>query len=65
MRLGVGKKHASFTAISSKSDRRLSRALVTNSGMTHEWLKEQGSISFRELSMKVQGYVRTSCAPVS
>ncbi len=55
--LGVSKKQAIFTAISSKSYWRLSKTLATNSGMTNDWLKQQGLISFRDLWMKAQGYV--------
>ncbi len=46
-----------FTAISGKSYWRLSKTLATNSGMTNEWLKQQGLISCRDLWMKAQGYV--------
>lgn len=55
--LGTHKRQAILTAISSKSYWRLSKTLATNSGMTNDWLKQQGLISFRDLWMKAQGYV--------
>jgi len=55
--LGTGKRHAILTALSSKSYWRLSKTLATNSGMSNDWLKQQGLISFRDLWMKAQGYV--------
>jgi RNA-directed DNA polymerase len=54
--LGVGKRHAILTAISSKSYWHLSRTAATQVGMTNEWLKEQGLISIRALWMQAQGY---------
>lgn len=57
LNLGVSKKQAIFTAISGKSYWRLSKTLATNSGMTNDWLKQQGLISFRDLWMQAQGYV--------
>ena len=54
--LGVTRKQAIFTAISGKSYWRLSKTLATQSGMTNDWLKQQGLISFRDLWMKAQGY---------
>jgi RNA-directed DNA polymerase len=54
--LGIGKRHAILTAISSKSYWRLSKTLATQAGMTNQWLKEQGLISVRELWMKAHGY---------
>lgn len=56
LKLGVGKKQAIFTAISAKSYWRLSKTLATNSGMTNQWLQQQGLISFRDLWIKAQGY---------
>ena len=55
--LGVGKRQAILTAISSKSYWRLSKTLATQVGMTNLWLKEQGLISVRALWMKAHGYV--------
>jgi hypothetical protein len=54
--LGVGKRTAILTAISSKSYWHLSRSMATQTGMTTDWLKAQGLISIRELWMKAQGY---------
>ena len=54
--LGVGKRHAILTAISSKSYWRMSKTLATQVGMTNQWLKEQGLISVRALWMKAHGY---------
>jgi RNA-directed DNA polymerase len=54
--LGVGKRTAILTAISSKSYWHLSRSLATQTGMTNDWLKAQGLVSIRELWMKAQGY---------
>jgi len=34
-----------------------SAVLATQTGMTNEWLEEQGLLSIRNLWMKVQGYV--------
>lgn len=54
--LGVGKRHAILTAISSKSYWRMSKTLATQVGMTNQWLKDQGLISVRALWMKAHGY---------
>lgn len=54
--LGVGKRQAILTAISSKSYWRLSKTRATQVGMTNQWLKEQGLISVRALWMKAHGY---------
>jgi RNA-directed DNA polymerase len=54
--LGIGKRHAILTAISSKSYWRLSKTLATQAGMTNQWLKEQGLFSVRDLWMKAHGY---------
>ena len=53
--LGVGKRHAILTAISSKSYWRMSKTLATQVGMTNQWLKDQGLISVRALWMKAHG----------
>ncbi|QBQ55830.1 group II intron maturase-specific domain-containing protein [Nitrosococcus wardiae] len=55
--LGTSKRHAILTAISSKSYWRLSKTLATQTGMTNQWLKDQGLISVRDLWMKAHGYV--------
>lgn len=54
--LGVGKRAAILTGISSKSYWRLSRSLATQVGMTNDWLKAQGLVSIRDLWMKAHGY---------
>ncbi len=54
--LGTGKRHAIFTALSSKSYWHLSKTLATQTGMTNEWLKSQGLINIRMLWMKAHGY---------
>jgi len=45
------------TALSHKSYWYLSRCLVTQAGMTVEWLKRHGLLSIRELWMQAQGYI--------
>ena len=55
--LGVERRSAIATALSHKSYWHLSRCLVTQVGMTVEWLKRQGLLSIRELWMGAQGYV--------
>ena len=57
MRLGTGKRHAILTALSSKGYWHLSRTLATQTGMTNDWLENQGLISVRGLWMKAHGYV--------
>jgi len=54
--LGVRKRHAVLTAISSKSYWHLSRTAATQAGMTNDWLTAQGLISIRALWMKAHGY---------
>jgi len=54
--LGTSKRAAILTAISSKSYWHLSRTLATQTGMTNEWLKQQGLISVRALWMQAHGY---------
>jgi RNA-directed DNA polymerase len=53
--LGVSKRHAILTAISSKSYWHLSRTAATQVGMTNDWLQAQGLISIRALWMKAHG----------
>lgn len=55
--LGVGKRQAILTGISSKSWWHLSKTKATQMGMSNEWLKSQGLISVRDLWLKAQGYV--------
>jgi RNA-directed DNA polymerase len=54
--LGTSQKQAIFTAISRKSYWHLSKTLATQSGMTNEWLKQQGLLSIRDLWVKAHGY---------
>ena len=57
LELGTDKRHAILTGISRKGYWHLSRTLATQTGMTNEWLAQQGLLSIRDLWMKVQGYV--------
>ncbi len=57
LKLGTTKRQAILTGISRKGYWRLSKTLATHTGMTNEWLKQQGLLSIRELWMKAQGYV--------
>ena len=54
--LGTSRKQAIFTAISRKSYWHLSKTLATQSGMTNQWLAEQGLLSIRALWMRAHGY---------
>lgn len=54
--LGTSKRAAILTAISSKSYWHLSRTLATQTGMTNEWLQQQGLLSVRVLWMRAHGY---------
>ena len=54
--LGVDKRTAILTGISSKSYWHLSRSQATQVGMTNDWLKAQGLVSIRDLWMKAHGY---------
>lgn len=56
LKLGVGKRTAILTGVSSKSYWHLSRSKATQVGMTNDWLKAQGLVSIRELWMKAHGY---------
>ncbi len=55
--LGTDKRHAILTGISRRGYWHLSRTLATQTGMTNEWLAQQGLLSIRDLWMKAQGYV--------
>jgi RNA-directed DNA polymerase len=55
--LGTTERQAIMTAISSKGYWHLSKTLATQTGMTSEWLTQQGLLSIRDLWMKAQGYV--------
>jgi RNA-directed DNA polymerase len=57
LKLGTTKRQAILTGISRKGYWRLSKTLATQTGMTNEWLEQQGLLSIRNLWMKVQGYV--------
>jgi len=54
--LGVSKRQAILTSISSKSYWHLSKTKATQVGMSNEWLKGQGLVSVRDLWLKAQGY---------
>ena len=49
LKLGTNKRHAILSALSRKSYWHLSRTFATQSGMTNEWLSEQGLISIKKL----------------
>jgi len=55
--LGTDKRHAILTGISRRGYWHLSRTLATQTGMSNEWLAQQGLLSIRDLWMKAQGYV--------
>lgn len=57
LELGTDKRHAILTGISRRGYWHLSRTLATQTGMTNEWLAQQGLLSIRDLWMKAQGYV--------
>jgi len=54
--LGTRRKQAILTGLSRKGYWRLAKTLATQTGMTNEWLAEQGLISIRDLWMKAHGY---------
>jgi len=56
LKLGTNKRQAILTGISRKGYWRLARTLATHTGMSNEWLKQQGWLSVRDLWMKVQGF---------
>jgi RNA-directed DNA polymerase len=56
LKLGTPRRHAFSTGLSRKGYWRLSRTLATHTGMSNEWLAQQGLLSIRDLWMKVQGY---------
>lgn len=56
LKLGVGRRTAILTGVSSKSYWHLSRSKATQVGMTNDWLKVQGLVSIRDLWMKAHGY---------
>ena len=54
--LGVGKRQAILTGLSSKSYWHLSKTQATQMAMSNDWLERQGLISVRTLWLKAQGY---------
>ncbi|OUC12710.1 MAG: maturase [Alkalinema sp. CACIAM 70d] len=56
LKLGTPRQHAFSNGLSRKGYWRLSRTLATHTGMSNEWLAQQGLLSIRDLWMKVQGY---------
>jgi RNA-directed DNA polymerase len=60
LKLGTPRQHAFSTGLSRKGYWRLSRTLATQTGMTNEWLAQQGLLSIRDLWMKAQGYEKKS-----
>jgi RNA-directed DNA polymerase len=57
LKLGTSSRHAFSTGLSRKGYWRLSRTLATHTGMTNDWLAQQGLLPIRDLWMKVQGYI--------
>lgn len=53
LKLGTSKKTAILTAISRKGPWHLSRTLATQTGMTNQWLKDQGLVSVKELWVNI------------
>ena len=52
LKLGTPRQHAFSTGLSRKGYWRLSRTLATQTGMTNEWLAQQGLLSIRDLWMR-------------
>lgn len=59
LKLGTSKAHAILTAISRRGPWHLSRTLATQTGMTNQWLKEQGLLSVKELWVNIHYPVKT------
>lgn len=53
LKLGTRKETAILTAISRKGPWHLSRTLATQTGMTNQWLKDQGLLSVKELWVNI------------
>lgn len=53
LKLGTFKRQAILTALSRKGPWHLARTLATQSGMTNEWLYEQGLISVKDLWVRI------------
>ncbi len=49
LKLGTNKRHAILSALSRKSYWHMSRTMATQSGMTNQWLAEQGLVSIKKL----------------
>ena len=47
---------AIWTGLSRRSYWHLSKSLAARTGMTNQWLAEQGLLSIRDLWLKAQGY---------
>lgn len=60
LKLGTPRQHAFRAGLSRKGYWRLSRTMATHTGMTNEWLADQGLLSIRDLWMKFQGYEKKS-----
>jgi RNA-directed DNA polymerase len=59
LKLGTSKKHAILTAISRRGPWHLSRTLATQTGMTNQWLREQGLLSVKELWVNIHYPAKT------
>ena len=53
LKLGTSKKHAILTGLSRKGPWHLARTMATQSGMTNNWLSEQGLISVKDQWVKI------------
>ena len=53
LKLGTSKAHAILTAIRRRGPWHLSRILAAQTGMTNQWLKEQGLLSVKELWVNI------------
>ena len=53
LKLGTYKRVAILTALSRKGPWHLSRTLATQTGMTNQWLKDQGLLSVKELWVNI------------
>ena len=50
------RKSQILTGVSGKSFWHLSRSMATQTGMTNDWLKQQGLVSIRDLWVKAHRY---------
>jgi RNA-directed DNA polymerase len=53
LKLGSFKRQAIYTALSRRGPWYLSRTMATQTGMTNQWLSEQGLISVKEQWVKI------------